>query len=561
MKHSNKRQTPLPKSKQPPAKPPAVGSPGGAFPIKNFLVYGTLIAAMLFVFFVRFRLLSLPLERDEGEYALMGQLILKGIPPYEMAYNMKLPGTYYAYALLMAIFGQSPEGIHAGLLVMNLASMALLFFIGKKLVNETVGVLAAVSFGLLTLAPYTLGLSAHATHFNALAALGGFYLLLTFTDRPTLLRLVSSGFCFGLAFIMKQQAVFILFFGLAALVLFETNRKPRNLKSSLFNLVAFGFSLVLPYLLVVLVAVATGSFDNFWHWTVEYAQQYATIKPWDQAWGSLKANFELLSIGLVPFWLVGAAGLVALFFSESARKYRWTILAFTLFSALCVVPGLYFRQHYFIVFYPALALLAGIALNFVREWLIAQNATALSVLPFGFFAYMFFACVNRHTDQLFKDSPERLCTRMFGSANPFPESLKIAEFIRNNSKPDDKVAVLGSEPQICFYSDRLPATGFIYTYPLMENQAYSAIMQQEMIVEIEKSKPKFLVYVNSPLTWLRKEHSSGAIFEWFNEYKMQYKLAGIVEISPGKRTVYAWREALETHTERGETRVSVYERE
>ncbi|MEQ1747162.1 MAG: glycosyltransferase family 39 protein [Saprospiraceae bacterium] len=561
MKHSNKRQTPPPKSKQPLAKPPVVGSPGGAFPVKKILVYGTLVAAILFVFFVRFRLLSLPLERDEGEYALMGQLILKGIPPYEMAYNMKLPGTYYAYALLMAIFGQSPEGVHAGLLVVNLASIVLLFFVGKKLVNDIVGVLAAVSFALLTLAPYTLGLSAHATHFNALAALGGFYLLLKFADRPTLLRLASSGFCFGLAFIMKQQAMFLLIFGLIALLLFEMKRTPRNPKRSLFNVAVFGFSIVMPYLLVVLVAVATGSFDKFWHWTVDYARQYATIKPWDQAWGSLKANFDLLSIGMIPFWIVGAAGLAALFFSEATRKYRWTILAFTLFSALCVVPGLYFRQHYFIVFYPALALLVGIALNFLREWLIAQNAAALSVLPFGVFAYMLFSGVKRHTEQLFKDNPERLCTRMFGSANPFPESLKIAEFIRTNSKPDDKVAVLGSEPQICFYSNRLPATGFIYTYPLMENQAYSQAMQQEMIAEIEQSKPKFLVYINSPLSWLRKPQSSGAIFEWFNDYKMQYKLAGIVEISPGKRTVYAWREALETHTEKGETRVSVYERE
>lgn len=37
-----------------------------------------------------------PLERDEGEYAYAGQLMLQGIPPYQLAYNMKLPGTYAA---------------------------------------------------------------------------------------------------------------------------------------------------------------------------------------------------------------------------------------------------------------------------------------------------------------------------------------------------------------------------------------------------------------------------------------------------------------------------------
>ena len=45
--------------------------------------------------------------RDEGEFTYIGRLMLPGIPPYLMAYNMKLPGIYAAYALLMAVFGQT----------------------------------------------------------------------------------------------------------------------------------------------------------------------------------------------------------------------------------------------------------------------------------------------------------------------------------------------------------------------------------------------------------------------------------------------------------------------
>src|SRR5437868_1972446 len=63
---------------------------------------------------IRFRLRDFPLERDEGEYAYAGQLILQGIPPYQLAYNMKLPGTYAAYALIMAVFGQTGFSIHVG---------------------------------------------------------------------------------------------------------------------------------------------------------------------------------------------------------------------------------------------------------------------------------------------------------------------------------------------------------------------------------------------------------------------------------------------------------------
>jgi hypothetical protein len=43
---------------------------------------------------IRLRLLDIPLDRDEGEYAYFGQLLLEGVPPYAAAYNLKAPGIY-----------------------------------------------------------------------------------------------------------------------------------------------------------------------------------------------------------------------------------------------------------------------------------------------------------------------------------------------------------------------------------------------------------------------------------------------------------------------------------
>ena len=37
--------------------------------------------------------------------------MLRGVPPYREAFNMKFPGAYAAYAMLMAVFGQTIEGI------------------------------------------------------------------------------------------------------------------------------------------------------------------------------------------------------------------------------------------------------------------------------------------------------------------------------------------------------------------------------------------------------------------------------------------------------------------
>ena len=76
-------------------------------------------------------------------------------------------------------------------------------------------------------------------------------------------------------------------------------------------------------------------------------------------------------------------------------------------------------------------------------------------------------------DFYLRANPVQICRSMYGE-NPFPESMELAEYIKNHTTKDDKIAVIGSEPQICFYANRKSATGYIYAYGLMEPQEYGA---------------------------------------------------------------------------------------
>ena len=116
----------------------------------QFAWWALAIIAFTLVVAIRIRLLGIPLERDEGEYAYAGQLLLQGIPPYQLAYNMKFPGTYAAYALTMAIFGQTIVGIHIGLLLINAATIVMIFFIGRRLFGLPAGVAAAEGIRIRT---------------------------------------------------------------------------------------------------------------------------------------------------------------------------------------------------------------------------------------------------------------------------------------------------------------------------------------------------------------------------------------------------------------------------
>src|SRR5271163_5215193 len=108
------------------------------------------IAILVLVAAVRLRLLNVPLERDEGEYAYAGQLMLQGIPPYDLAYNMKFPGTYAGYAFIMGLFGQTPAGIHFGILCMTTLTALMLFWLGKKILDATAGMVAATSYAMMS---------------------------------------------------------------------------------------------------------------------------------------------------------------------------------------------------------------------------------------------------------------------------------------------------------------------------------------------------------------------------------------------------------------------------
>src|SRR5208283_4161240 len=117
---------------QPSAAPPLARSPL----FQRHWAWWFLVLVLVLVAAVRVRLLNSPIERDEGEYAYAGQLMLQGIPPYELAYNMKFPGTYAAYACIMALFGETPAGIHFGMIIVTTLTALMLCWLGKKLLDE-----------------------------------------------------------------------------------------------------------------------------------------------------------------------------------------------------------------------------------------------------------------------------------------------------------------------------------------------------------------------------------------------------------------------------------------
>ena len=647
---------------------------------------------LLLVACVRVRLRDMPLERDEGEYAYMGQLMLQGVPPYKEACNMKLPGTYAAYALSMAVFGQTPAGIHLGLLLVNAGSIVLMFLLGRRLLDEVAGVVAAVCYALLSLSPSVVGTSAHATQFIVLPALGGILLMVDAQSKVQSLKpkvgtagarlwtldvrleTFLSGLLLGLAFLMKQHGIFFGFFGLVYLVwvrLFggarderrETSggRRPRgegrrvgpvpavaprlshfaaarakqpstaeqtpntkhqapdklqapgsssqhpqaasaigNPQSAIRNEEApekfqapftvapppsavtiphsaignpqladfalFLGGLALPYILTCLWLWWAGVFPEFFFWTISYARRYATLVSAAQG----EDLFRTMLAAAVGYnfllWLLPWSGALVMWWEDRLEKHqtpssklqgnakrqaptpispqpltnpqsairnpqspmdgsaipcpRFFLVALLFCSIGSISVGLYFRLHYFVTLLPVLALLSGVAVS-RSLWVVRFDHTIelfLAVPVLLLFGLGIGAALIGNGSVWFGLSPTLAAQEVHGTT-AFAEARTLADFIRTNTPPDARIAVLGSEPELFFYAHRRSASKYIYVYPLMEPQAFAGQMQKEMSGEIERARPEYVVFADDWTSWLHQPESKPLLFDWWRRYR------------------------------------------
>ncbi|MGA9542581.1 MAG: glycosyltransferase family 39 protein [Candidatus Sulfotelmatobacter sp.] len=460
---------------------------------------GALLVVMVFFALVRVRLRDMPLERDEGEFAYIGQLMLQGIPPYKIASNMKLPGTYAAYAAMMAVFGETTSGIRIGLILVNAVTTILVFLLAKYLYGPVAGAVAGITYSFLSCRPGVLGLYAHATHFVALAALAGILLLLYAIDTEWTGLFFGSGVCFGLAFLMKQPGILFVVFG-GLYWLWREWKRPFPWRNAAVCGGALFAGLVLPFGLTCLMLFHAGVFSSFWFWTWSYAREYGSMTTLREGWPMLRAT---LPWAVRPFviWEIVAVGLTAPLWSRCTRRRGGFTSSFFLFSLLAVCPGLYFRPHYFILLLPAAALCTGVGVSAVQQTLRERRFGRLVLwIPVFYFAVVFAISVRGQHKTYFHLDPVSLNKKIF-DRDPFLETVAVGNYIKAHSAEQDTIGIFGSEPEICFYSERHCASSYLYTYPLMEKQKYAKQMRSDMMQQVREARPKFLVFADVARSW------------------------------------------------------------
>jgi hypothetical protein len=263
---------------------------------------------------------------------------------------------------------------------------------------------------------------------------------------------------------------------------------------------------------------------------------------------------------LVGFWLIAAMGLPLSLFSRSIRHGAVFVMYFCFCSFLGTAVGLYFRPHYFILMLPAFALIQGMAVVSMQQVLrfkVVENVW--KSLPVILFATVLAWVIYYQSLVFFQMSPVQVCRNLY-NWNPFVEAQAVAGYIREHSTANARIAVMGSEPEIYFYAHRHSATGYIYTYALMESQPNALKMQHEMMREIESARPEYLVYISYGFSWIFHYDSDRSVIDWFGAYADRYyEQVGVVQGISTSKAVYLWDDAAKNQKPAGQF-IAVYKR-
>jgi hypothetical protein len=494
---------------------------------KFWIICGWAIIILLYVA-VRTNLVDIPLDRDEGTFGYMGQLVLNHQMPYKDGLDHKPPLIFYLYSAALLLAPPTSRGIHLFLHIYNFITLVALYVLAKTCFRSTAaGMWSAFVYAIFSSSPVIQGFTASTEMFMLLPIILSLLFSVLAGRGKSALYAFLSGLCGALACWTKQVAAFSVAF--ASIWLAVTCIRNRDSRGALGLLIWWLSGAAGTSILIIGYFYFKGLFNEFTYWSFTHNLYYGARLTLAE---KTSMFFDWLGIFMREDFILVTVGLLYSIFVAVRKDVRgYFVLGFFVASLLGTIPGFAYR-HYFAQLAPAVSLLAGFAFSEIVR-LIPARGKAAAMLVCGALIIGIPIVVNRSF--YLENNPNKISRDFFG-LNPFPESADVAAFISENSAPDDRIFIFGSEPQILFYAQRRSATPFVHVYPLMFVHPGYREMQESLLKDVMTNDPKFILFVLVPTSTLWDGKADLSFVENLKAFVAKnYLLAG--RVAAGERPI------------------------
>lgn len=514
--------------------------------------------------YIRSNFLNVPFERDEGSYSYCGKIILDGAVPFKDIGSQRLPGVFYSYALLVAIFGYTLKSLHMAFIFINVISAIFIFMIGRRLFNNAAGIASALCWALLSMNMGISGFTIQSEHLVAFFALIAIYFLIRYFDKKSFYFIVLSGLFFSFAFEVKQTSFFLGLFAGILLVGKQFFEKERDYKKIIISSLLFILAVIIPVVIDLFIVWKRGGWEDFNYWFFDIRKEYSSVISFDQGIEYLKMTWPGMYNNYKFIWIISAIGSLSIFLTSAKLWIKISVLGFFIFGFLTVMPGNHYYGHYFLQWVPTVCISAGAFFYSLEE--IIKSKLKLKVtaryIALGILILSSFSNISALKKYYFNTNSTQLLRQVYG-LNPFPESKVIADKLNTMMKPEDKLAVFGTEIQMYFYTNKISPSRFAGSGALLEFPTKKAEeWQKEFINDVEKANPRFLVFYSHAISWLANPNVKNLIFPWFDKFSAEkYNLIGYADMYDNT-TNYVWAPDIDlvNNPPKSQYKIFVFER-
>jgi hypothetical protein len=452
-------------------------------------------AAAILIAYVALRLpgLSVPLDRDEGAFGYMGQLINGGEMPYRDGVDHKPPVAFYINAMALRFVPPTPAGIHFFLLLYNLLTLICIFYIGKTYFQSlSAGLWCAFAYAVFSASPAIQGFTASTEMWMLLPLTLSLLLAILGSGKNSSFLMLLSGIAGAAACWTKQTAftsvLFVFLF--ICVTAFRSGQHPTRLRiaASFRTLTSWIVGATLFSGFVLFYYYFHGVLDEFIYWSFLHNVSYAGHSTFGDSLDSVLP--QLVEIVRGDFLILGVGVVIAAWQFTQKQAGSYFVLGFLFLSFLGTIPGFGYR-HYFAQLAPAVAIAGGYGLHALLNFLPVPHRKPAAI---ACVVLVLLVPVIINSQYFLELDPDTISRRYFGF-DPFPESKPVATYVAGATAPSDPVFIIGSEPQILFYARRRSSSSFLMAYPLTASYPRYKEFQKTVWSEIEKTPPKLIIKV------------------------------------------------------------------